>query len=75
MKKVKLTINELKVKSFVTDFDAEKSKTIGGKLDTNKVSLFVICPIGPPDDTYDNDCTDPQPSYQPGGTCDINCPG
>lgn len=65
MKKLKL--NDLKVKSFVTNYTKESSKTIKGG---EKVSVRIECPIAHTHDTLDRNCTiiNP-PTYQPGGTC------
>ena len=71
MKSKKLTIKSLEVQSFVTSFDTNESMTVKGG--ETRGSCGIVCPIGPPDDTMDNNCTGPIPSYQPGGTCGILC--
>lgn len=67
MKRKKLDLKELKLSSFVTSYSNDKSNTLkGGTVE----SIVVVCPIGPPDDTLDFDCTVENPkTFRPGGGC------
>ena len=54
-KSKKISLNELKVKSFVTNFEKKKENTIKGGTDQNN-SICWVCPIGGPGDTLDYGC-------------------
>ncbi|MEL6558983.1 MAG: pinensin family lanthipeptide [Bacteroidota bacterium] len=65
MKNQKLKLNDLKVKSFTTEIDADNQNTVNGgagnvALNTkpmcNLISKFFVCEIKAPTHTWDAEC-------------------
>lgn len=65
MKNAKLNLNDLKVSSFVTNFDPAKEETVKGGVGSGTYTVLgpQVCHIGTRDDTYDAVC--PIPTFKP----------